>query len=272
MACGTSRCRALLGLPRYILPRDETPRAKEIAHFCRLAMAEVPNLHINLRHQFEALTHGWSVRGNPLAAARPRDPSSGKWGLDLIDRPMWRFLYRQKELHVRRPDGQHLKAPAGRFLVNRTFSKDSPWGGNGLFHRLYWYWFAGEHGWKYFAVLLEKWAQPTAVGKYKRAVDSKVDQQNVQRLMQAINHIQTEYSIVIPDDLVVDLLEAQARRRRHLRDLHRSGQPCEGARDPGVRAIPPASSRDKDPSLGEGFRTKSASRRSASMHASWTRT
>jgi len=52
------RWKAVLGLPRYILPRDESPRAKDVADFCRLALSEVPSLHINLRHQFEALTHG----------------------------------------------------------------------------------------------------------------------------------------------------------------------------------------------------------------------
>ena len=202
------RWRAVLGLPRYILPLDESPRAKEIAHFCRHALAEVPNLHINLRHQLEALTHGWSAE-EILWERRDRGPIAGRWGIDLIDRPMWRFLYKSGELYIRRNDGEHLKAPAGKFLVNRTGSKDSPWGGLGLLHHVYWYWFSGEHGWKYFAILLEKWAQPTAVGKYRRSLDSKIDQSNVNRLFQAIDRIQTEYSIVIPDDLVVELLEAK---------------------------------------------------------------
>ena len=207
------RWKAVLGLPRYILPRDESPEAKNVADFCRLALSEVPRLHINLRHQFEALTHGWSAE-EILWQHRDRGPIAGKWGLDLIDRPMWRFLYKDDEaagprLYVRRPDGNHLLAPDGKFVVNKTGSKDNKWGGLGLLHQVYWYWFSGEHGWKYFATLIEKWAQPTAVGKYKRSVDSRIDNDNVSQLFQAIDQIQTEYSIVIPDDLMVELLEAR---------------------------------------------------------------
>lgn len=203
------RWKAVLGLPRYILPADETPRAKEIAHFCRLALSEVPSFHINLRHQFLSLTHGWSA-DEIMWQHRTAGKISGKWGLDLIDRPMSRFLYKTDcRLYVRRPDGNHVAAPDGKFLVMRTGSKDNPWGGLGLLHYLYWYWFAGEHGWKYFHILIEKWAQPTAVGKYNRVRDSKVNEANVNTLFQAIDQIQTEYSIVIPDDLVVTLLEAK---------------------------------------------------------------
>lgn len=203
------RWKAVLGLPRYILPRDESPRAKEIADFCRLALSEVPNLHTNLVHQMRAMTHGWSAE-EILWQRRTEGDLAGKWGLDLIDRPMWRFLYDQdRRLHVRRPDGQHVLAPPGKFLVMRTGSKDNPWGGLGLLHSIYWYWFSGEHGWKYFAVLIEKWAQPTAVGKYNRSINERTNNESVAQLFQALHQIQTEYSIVIPDDLVLETLEAK---------------------------------------------------------------
>ena len=221
------RWKAYLGLPRYILPHDETPRAKEMALFARLALSEVPGLHTNLVHQAQMLTHAWAA-DEMLWQLRDRGPIKGKWGLDLVDRPMWRFAYKmlpvpvpgsapapgepqqlEPVLHVRRLGGSLVPAPPGKFLIARAWSKDNPWGGLGLLHHTYWYSYASEHAWKYWAVLIEKWAQPTAVGRYPRSRDPGVNEASVQTLFQAIDQIQTEYSIVVPSDLVIDLLEAK---------------------------------------------------------------
>lgn len=216
------RWKAFLGLPRYVLPRNETPRAKELALFARLALSEVPALHTNLVHQAQMLSHGWAAE-EILWQLRTRGPIAGKWGIDLVDRPMSRFAYKllpgpeqpgqERELrpvlHVRRLSGSPVPAPPGKFLVARTWSKDNPWGGLGLLHHIYWHYFAAAHAWKYWAVLVEKWAQPTAVGKYRRTANKTTDDANVSILFDAIDQIQSEYSIVIPEDLVVELLEAK---------------------------------------------------------------
>lgn len=220
------RYKAYLGLPRYILPFDETPRAKELALFARLVLREVPSLHVNLVHQSQFLTHAWAAE-EMIWGRRDRGPIAGKWGLDLVDRPMWRFAYKllpvpgaptpargeaqalQPVLHVRRLGGTKIPAPPGKFLIARGWSKDNPWGGLGLLHYLYWFYFAAQHAWKYWAVLVEKWAQPTAIGKYPRSTNRGVNDASVSTLFDAIDQIQSEYSIVIPSDLIVELLEAK---------------------------------------------------------------
>lgn len=206
------RWKAYLGLPRYILPRDETREAKKTAEFCRLALAEVPRLHTNLEHQMGAMTDAWAAE-EIMWQPRTSGPISGKWGLDLIDRPQRRFLYKRNqtgvpELHVRRRNGKHVKAPDGKFLIAKTGSKENPWGGLGLLHKLYWTWYAGEHAWKYYALLLEKWCMPTAVGKYEPGKDKVLNQQKADQLRGLLEQIQTDYSIAIPKGLEIGLIEA----------------------------------------------------------------
>ena len=76
--------------------------------------------------------------------------------------------------------------------------------GMGLGHYLYWpVWFK-KNGIKFWLLFLEKFGQPTAVGKYP--VGSS-DQEKI-KLLQALSAIQSSTAIRIPDGMQVELLEA----------------------------------------------------------------
>ncbi|MCF7964012.1 MAG: DUF935 domain-containing protein [Methylobacter tundripaludum] len=101
-------------------------------------------------------------------------------------------------------DGEAL--PAGKFWAFScgADNDDEPYG-LGLGHYLYWPVFFKKNGIKSWLLFLDKFSQPTTVGKYPAgASDAEKN-----RLLQALAAIQNSTAIRIPDGMVVELLEAQ---------------------------------------------------------------
>lgn len=201
------RWKAVLGLPRFIVASDSSPLARDIAEFCHQKLRRIPSLHLNLSHQLQAITHGIAID----EVIWTRDDDGDVVPADIVDRPMHRFLFRSGELYVRQAGGEAVAANPANFLVSRNGTKDNPWGVP-LLDKIWRFWWLKKFGWKYFAVFLEKWAQPTAVGKYPRSRGKNADTEddaNQQALLDAASRIQTDYAVAIPEDLAIDLLEAQ---------------------------------------------------------------
>ena len=66
-----------------------------------------------------------------------------------------------------------------------------------------WYWLKSKLA-KYWGIFLEKYGSPTAKGSYKRGLPK----QQQQDLLSVLDKIQQETSIVVPDDVTVELLTA----------------------------------------------------------------
>jgi phage gp29-like protein len=99
-------------------------------------------------------------------------------------------------------DGEAL--PPMKF-INFTFGdSDNPFG-KGLGRRLWWAVWFKKHGIKYWAVFLEKFGMPTAVGKYP---PSTTTPEQKKTLLDAIDAIQSETGITIPNDMAIEFLEA----------------------------------------------------------------
>ena len=100
-------------------------------------------------------------------------------------------------------DGEAL--PPGKFWAFSCGADhdDEPYG-LGLGHYLYWpVWFK-KNGIKFWLLFLEKFGQPTAVGKYP--VGSSDSEKT--RLLQALSAIQSSTAIRIPDGMQIEFLEA----------------------------------------------------------------
>lgn len=80
---------------------------------------------------------------------------------------------------------------------------DSPHG-RGLAHQLFWPVRFKRDGIRFWLIFLEKFAAPTAVGKFTPGAGIDVRS----RLLQAVRAIQTETGVIIPNDTVIDLIEA----------------------------------------------------------------
>lgn len=98
-------------------------------------------------------------------------------------------------------DGEPV--PDRKFIVFTYGSSDDPYG-KGLGQKLWWpVWFK-KNGIKFWAVFLEKFGMPTGVGKYPPGTVK--EQQD--KLLSAIGAIHSETGIAIPDNMIIDLLEA----------------------------------------------------------------
>lgn len=137
----------------------------------------------------------WGRDGNNvvLADARVRKPrrfgfssegelrlrtTSNPWGEPVKPRKFWHFAY----------GGD---------------SSDEPYG-LGMAHALYWPVFFKRNGMKFWLIFLEKFGQPTALGKFP----INATPAEKQRLLSALSAIQTDAGIIVPDGMAVDLIEA----------------------------------------------------------------
>jgi phage gp29-like protein len=93
--------------------------------------------------------------------------------------------------------------PERKFIVFSYGSSDNPYG-KALGQRLWWpVWFK-KQGIRFWLIFLEKFGMPTAVGKYPAgalAEDKKT-------LKEAVAAIHSETGIIVPDSMVVELMEA----------------------------------------------------------------
>lgn len=209
------RCKAVLKLPRRIDPADSTPKAVEAAKFVREALSLIPQRVINVRAAHEGILKGISVQ-ELLWEKIGRGPLTGAWlPVDIKDRPMWRFGFERAtgRIFVRGRAGQPVPAPDFKFAALANGTKDSPWG-LALLDFLYWAWFLKRHASKYWAIFVERFAQPLVVGKYPHRStgnsesDTAANTEQQETLLKLISTIQTGRGFVIPDGLDIVLLEA----------------------------------------------------------------
>jgi len=89
------------------------------------------------------------------------------------------------------------------FYATGADHDDEPYG-LGLAHWLYWPVFFKRNDIKFWLIFLEKFGQPTAVGKYP----GNATAEEKTRLLNALSAVSTESGIIVPEGMLVELLEA----------------------------------------------------------------
>lgn len=137
----------------------------------------------------------WEARDNELVAARiiPRDQRRFVFDEDS----KLRMLTREKLW-----DG--IELPARKFIVHRFGAKDGSPYGLGLGHKLFWPVFFKKQDITFWLVFADKFGSPTAIGKYPPG-SQKTEQD---KLLQALKAIAQDAGIIVPEGMVVELLEA----------------------------------------------------------------
>jgi len=98
------------------------------------------------------------------------------------------------------------QVPDRKFIVFTYGDSDNPYG-KGLGQKLWWpVWFK-KNGIKFWLIFMEKFGMPTTVGKYP----PNTDPAQQQALLDAIDAIHSETGVKIPNDMAIELLEAQRR-------------------------------------------------------------
>ena len=206
------RVKAVLSLPRFIRAADSSPKAEETALFVRTALSQIPLRVVPIANTLEAILKGVAIN-EVLWEQAPRGPLAGAWlPVDLIDRPMWRFGWAasDRSLHIVNHPVRlaPVPAPPMKFQVLSYGTKDNPWG-RALLDRLYWVWYLKKHASKYWALFVERFAQPLAKGTYPyKPGQEAANKEQQARLLAILDAIRTGTSIALPDGLDITFLEA----------------------------------------------------------------
>jgi len=138
----------------------------------------------------------WEVRGSQIAVSDviPRDQRRFVFGVD--DRAL-RLLTLENMV-----EGEEL--PGRKFIVHSVGGKDGSPYGLGLGHRLFWPVFFKRKDIGFWLIFADKFGSPTSVGKYPPG-SGLADQQ---KLLDALGAIAQDAGVIIPDGMVIELLEA----------------------------------------------------------------
>lgn len=197
---------AVIGREWHVRPGDDSAPAAAVAELVETAFKALPFNRL-VEDALAALLTGvsvqevmWEQRGAQLLPARLIARSPRRFGFRVGDdgMPELRLLTRASIL-----DGEPV--PERKFLVHRFGGRyDDPWG-LGLGNRLYWPVYFKRQGVGFWMGALEKFGQPTSLGKYP--VGATEDQQTT--LLKALGAIASDAGVIIPEGMSVELLEAK---------------------------------------------------------------
>ncbi|OIO05425.1 MAG: hypothetical protein AUJ49_01310 [Desulfovibrionaceae bacterium CG1_02_65_16] len=95
--------------------------------------------------------------------------------------------------------------PPRKFIVHTFGDKDGSPYGLGLGTRLFWYVLFKREDFRSWLLFLDKFASPTAVGKYPQGAQAPEQQ----KLLDALGAIARDAGVIIPEGMAVELLEAK---------------------------------------------------------------
>lgn len=195
-----TRYLSVAGKEWEVLAADESSVAQEIADFVRSALDDV-GLTKTIKELLQAILYGfyvveimWSIKDKHVVPSQ------------IMDKHPRRFSFTmERELRLLTPQNmiEGEVVPDRKFVVFSWGTSDNPYG-KGLGQKLWWpVWFK-KNGIKFWLIFLEKFGMPTAVGKYP----SGTSPEQQQALLDAIDAIQNETGVKIPETMAIDLLEA----------------------------------------------------------------
>ena len=195
-----TRYLAVTGKEWEMLPGEDTPRGREIAQSVADALKGCNFLQASME-LLQAILYGysvaevmWDTRDGKVVPKKLYCKHSRRFRFGVDRSP--RLLTRQNSI-----TGEEI--PERKFVVFSYGSSDNPYG-KGLGQKLWWpVWFK-KHGIKFWLIFLDKFGQPTPVGKYKPGA---LPEQK-RTLLEAIEAIHTETGVTIPEDMAIDLLES----------------------------------------------------------------
>lgn len=201
---------ALIGRPWEIEPADDGAAAARAAELVRTQLADL-GMERLIEDLLGALLRGVAIveviwdatqRGIAPVAARARDPA--RFAFEAVTDGAGRTDYALRVLTRARPvDGEPV--PGRKFIVHRFGGRyDNPWG-LGLGHRLFWPCFFKRQGVGFWLGALEKFGQPTGLGRYPPGTPEAEQA----RLLEALRAIATDAGVVIPEGMSIELIEAK---------------------------------------------------------------
>lgn len=194
---------AVTSAPWTVDPGDENdPRSVQCAEALAANLTRIAFDRITDRMLY-AIFYGYAVgevmyevRDNLIQIADVR----------VRDRARFKFGVQQEQLYLYTPDGKVEEMPARKFWTMSTGADhdDEPYG-MGLAHWLYWPAYFKRSGIKFWAMFLEKFGMPTA--KATIAPGQMNNKELVAKALAALEAIQTDSAVVVPEGIVIELIE-----------------------------------------------------------------
>lgn len=184
-------------------PASDNPQDQEVAEFVREQLKRISFDQLTEKMLY-AIHYGYSV-GEIMWTY---DDKTKRIIIDQIkvrDRSRFRFGT-EGELYLIRGAKQEAM-PRDKFWIFSVGADhdDNPYG-EGLAHALYWPVFFKRNGIKFWLIFLEKFGMPTAVAKLSQAQIKDPEQR--QLALQVLDAIQADSGVLVPEDFVVELIEA----------------------------------------------------------------
>jgi|Deesub1362B_J571_1020462.scaffolds.fasta_scaffold00374_28 phage gp29-like protein len=203
-ACLQSRRLAVVGRQWEVLPASDRAEDVRVAEFVRQALRSF---------DFDEARYvllGGIVLGFKVSEVMWEYSEGSVWVREMIGRSSRRFAFdRRRRLRLLTPKdmlrGELL--PERKFVIFRYGAESGSPYGEGLGTSLYWpVWFK-KNAIKFWLIFAEKFGSPTVLGKYPPGTP----REQQEALLQALQAIQQETAIKIPETMKVELLEAQRR-------------------------------------------------------------
>ena len=194
------RIAGVIAAPWEVVPAGDTPQDEAVAEFVRQNLNNIDFNEI-CRKMLYATWYGfqvaeimWGIKDNRIVIE------------DIIVRNLERFRFRNDgALYLVRNYLEKEIMPDKKFWVlKNSGDNDDDIYGIGLGHICYWPIYLKRNGLKFWSILVEKFAVPTAVGKYPQFSSDM----QIRELLQSLDAIATETSIAVPEGTEVQLLEA----------------------------------------------------------------
>ena len=211
LSCLNTKKFAVLSEGWDVLPASDEPADVEIAGFVKFCLDDMRgSVQDMLFKVLDALAKGFSIceinykviaDGRyagmiGLDSVKSKDPSG--FGFDLDEFLNIRGL-------VLAGPGSKADLPAEKFIIYTYMpGYELPHGQSDL-RAAYKHWWSKDVILKFWNMYLEKFGMPTAKGAYRRGMPK--DQQD--DLLRVLDKIQQETAIVVPEDVQIELLEAQ---------------------------------------------------------------
>lgn len=194
---------AVTGTEWTVEPGGDTPLDQEAADFIREQLSRL-EFDDRTDKMLYGIFYGWAV-------------AECMWGLDgnritldalrVRERDRFGFNHRGDLMLITAQRPQGVPMPPRKFWTfTAGASHDDNHYGLGLAHSLYWPVFFKRNGIKFWLIFLEKFGMPTALAKLPPGQYDQVAERN--KALVALRQIQTDAGVVIPDSMVVELVEA----------------------------------------------------------------
>lgn len=205
---------AVVSIPWEVAAGDEDdPRSVDAADELREQLNAL-DFDTRCRRMLWAVFYGygvaeimWEIRGNQFAFGAIKVRKARRFGFDVDGRLMLRRTAKRNEEAM----------PDRKFWVMATGADtdDEPYG-LGLGHLLYWPAYFKRHGLKAWMKALNKYATPTAVGKYPTGTPEK----DIKTLLHSLAAMANDSAIVIPEGMTAELLQAAKSAGMDYRAFH----------------------------------------------------